>query len=77
MNYNPQGLIPCEIKKTNENKRKKDGFIGERDNFKYLIYALYYVFITNSFNYYQVTLKKVEFIIHLHWYVCQSNGGNV
>lgn len=34
MNYNPQGLIPCEIKKTNENKRKKDGFIGERDNFK-------------------------------------------
>ena len=27
MNYNPQGLIPCEIKKTNENKRKKDGVI--------------------------------------------------
>ena len=34
MNYNPQGLIPCEIKKTNVNKRKKDGFIGKRKNFQ-------------------------------------------
>ena len=34
MNYNPQGLISCEIKKTNKNKRKKEGFIGERKNFQ-------------------------------------------
>ena len=33
MKYNPQGLIPCEIKKTNANKRKEDGFMSERKNF--------------------------------------------
>ncbi len=34
MVYNPQGLISCEIDKTNANKRKKDGFIGERKSFQ-------------------------------------------
>lgn len=34
MTYNPQGLIPCEIKKTNSNKRKENGFIGQRENFQ-------------------------------------------
>jgi site-specific DNA-methyltransferase (adenine-specific) len=33
MKYNPQGLISCEIKKTNANKRKDGGYLGERENF--------------------------------------------
>jgi site-specific DNA-methyltransferase (adenine-specific) len=33
MKYNPQGLISCEIKKTNANKRKDGWYLGERENF--------------------------------------------
>lgn len=33
MTYNPQGLIPCDINKSNANKRKDGGYLGERENF--------------------------------------------
>jgi site-specific DNA-methyltransferase (adenine-specific) len=33
MVYNPQGLVPCEIKKSNTNKRKNGGYLSERENF--------------------------------------------
>ena len=33
MIYNPQGLIPCEINKSNKGKRKEEGFLSERKNF--------------------------------------------
>lgn len=33
MNYYPQDLITCNINKSNNNKRKEDGFIGQRENF--------------------------------------------
>lgn len=53
MEYNPQGLVPCAITKTNKKKRKDGGYLGERENFSDGVYK-------QEFSNYPSTILKYQ-----------------